>query len=128
MVPRVSLTAETARRLLALATDSRDAIRRAIAVGNEPEASDAERRTAERAKACMDELARKIQDLDRAIATLEAFSTGEGASLDLAEVQAIELFVGCAAPLLSKEKSVVTVAAGLGLPLVVSIAISLLGS
>lgn len=139
--PRTALDAGAATRLLDLVRRARSAVARAITGGKETGASPAARETARRAGACMDDLVRLIPDLDRALDTLEATAAGSpasdgnlrhlpsGTSLDLRQITAIETFIGCAEPLLREEQRAspaLTVAAGVGLPLFLSIGLSLL--
>jgi hypothetical protein len=123
------LDTQGAARLLSLAKNSRDAVLGAISRGAEADASEAERKTAALAKGCMDELSRRLPDLDRAIGGLEALSAGRSSTLiDLGQVEAIEAFARCAAPVLEEAQPnrALTIAAGVGVPLVLSIALSLL--
>jgi hypothetical protein len=124
------IDAQAAARLLALARNSREAVRRAIEKGGRADASEAERKTAALAQGCMNDLVRRLPDLDRAISGLEALSTGTSTTMiDLAQVAAIEAFADCAAPILhqaSMPERALTVAAGVGLPAALSILLSLL--
>lgn len=136
--PRAAVDRAQAESLLALAKSARAGVQQAVARGEEPGASAAERAAAARAKGCMGDLVAKVPDLDRAILTLEAAATqapGPGqASLDLAEIQAIEAFAKCAGPLMAApgapvaepKPDLVRAAAGIGIPAALSILLSLL--
>jgi hypothetical protein len=128
--PRAELDKAAAGRLLALARSSRDAVARAIEAVSRQGASVAERRAADRANGCMKDLVDRVPDLDRAIDTLSRISQGgQGPmSLDLAQIKAIEAFAKCAEPLLGVPAAppVLTAVAGVGLPMILSLLLSVL--
>jgi len=128
--PRAELDRPSAERLLALARSSRDAVARALEAVARGGASTSERKAAARADVCMKDLVEQVPDLDRAIDTLSRISQGgQGPmSLDLAQIKAIEAFAKCAEPLLGVPAAppVLTAVAGVGLPTILSLLLSVL--